>query len=125
MITRKDFGGVAARMVVQNKVFKQVKEVFFFANAAQHGFKRNAACVRFVQTLPFMEKLIFAAERADLCLHTVGEDKKRVVIKQLRNGVLIIGVVIGISILHVNVIAFQLDKQQRNTVDKADDIGYA
>ena len=69
-----------------------------------------------------MEKLIFAAERADLGLHAVGENQESVVIEQVRDGIEIIRVVVGVSVLHVHRRVFELDEKQRDAVDKIDDI---
>ena len=38
------------------------------------------------------------------------------------NGVQIVGVVTGVGILHIHIVVLQFHKQQRNTIDKADDI---
>ena len=72
-----------------------------------------------------MEKGVFAAQRADLRLGAVGEHEKGVIIKQVGNRVQIIGVIIHIGVLHIHIVVFQLHKQQRNAVDKADDVGAA
>ena len=69
-----------------------------------------------------MEELILAAQRTDLGFRSVGEDQKSVVVKQMRNGILIVGVIVGVGILHVHRVLLQFDEQQRNPVDKADDI---
>ena len=69
-----------------------------------------------------MEELILAAQGPHLGLHAVGENQKGVVIEQMRNGVQIVGVVVGIGILHVHRVLLQFDEQQRNPVDKADNI---
>ena len=69
-----------------------------------------------------MEELILAAQRTDLGFRSIGEDQESVVVEQMGNGVEIIGVVVGVGILHVHRVLLQFDVQQRNPVDKADDI---
>lgn len=91
--------------------FQQIKKVFLFADAAQHGFQRHAALFLFRQTLPLVEELIFAAQRADLGFRSVGEDQKSVVVKQMRNGILIVGVIVGVGVLHIHRVLFQLYEQ--------------
>ena len=113
---------MSSGMVKEDKVFQQIQEIFLFANAAKHGFQRHAALFLLRQTLPFMEELILAAQRPHLGLHAVGENQKGVVIEQMRNGVQIVGVVVGIGILHIHGVLLQFDEQQRNPVDKADNI---
>ena len=75
--------------------------------------------------VPLMEKFIFATESTYLCFCSVGQHKKCVIIEQMRNCVKIIGIIISISILNINIISFQFHKKQRNTVDKAYNIGAA
>ena len=122
VVARQDLGGAPAGVVKEDEVFKQVEEVFLFADAAQHGFQRDAAGLLLVQTLPLMEKLVLAAEGADLGLHAVGEHQESVVIKELRDRVQIIPVVVGVGVLHVHRGVFELHEQQRQAVYKADDI---
>jgi len=113
---------MSSRMVKEDKVFQQIQEIFLFANAAKHGFQRHAALFLLRQTLPFMEELILAAQRTDLGFRSIGEDQESVVVEQMGNGVEIIGVVVGVGILHVHRVLLQFNKQQRNPVDKADNI---
>lgn len=40
----------------------------------------------------------------------------------MENGIQIIGVVVGIGVLHIHHVLFQLNEQQRDSVDKADDV---
>ena len=122
VVARQNLGGVPAGVVIEDEVFKQVEEVFLFADAAQHGLQRDAPGLLLVQTLPLMEKLVLAAEGADLGLHAVGEHKESVVIEELRDRVQIVRVVVGIGVLHVHRGVFELHEQQRQAVDKADDI---
>ena len=122
VVPGKDFCCMPTRVVKQDEVFQQIQKVFLFADAAQHGFQRHTALFLLGQTLPLVEKLIFAAQGTHLGLHAVGEDEKGVVVEQVRNGILIVGVIVGIGILHVHCVLFQLYEQQRDAVDKAHDI---
>ena len=72
-----------------------------------------------------MEKLVLAAQSTHSGFHPVGEDEEGVVVEQMGDGVQIVGVVVGIGILHVHRGLFQLHKQQRNPVHKAHNIGTA
>ena len=125
MVTGKYLCGVSSGVVKENKVFKEIEKVFLLANAAQHGFQCDAALFFFVKTLPFMEEFILAAEGTDFRFCAVGEHQKGVVIEQMRDRILIIGVIVCIGILYVNIIAFQFYKQERQTVDEAHNIGAA
>ena len=111
VVPGKDFCCMPTRVVKQDEVFQQIKKVFLFADAAQHGFQRHAALFLFRQTLPLVEELIFAAQRADLGFRSVGEDQKSVVVKQMRNGILIVGVIVGVGVLHIHRVLFQLYEQ--------------
>ena len=101
VVTGKDFHRVAAGVVVKNEVLQQIKEVLFFADAAQHRFQSHAALLFFVKTLPFVEKFIFAAQCADLGLGPVGKHKESIVIEQVRYRILIIGIVVIVGVLNV------------------------
>ena len=111
VVSGEDFCCVSARMVKEDEIFQQIKEVFLFANAPQHRFQRHTALLLLGQTLPLVEELILAAQSTDFRFRSVGEDEESVVVEQMGNGVLIIGVVIGVGILHVHGVLFQFDKQ--------------
>ena len=113
---------MSSGMVKEDKVFQQIQEIFLFANAAKHGFQRHAALFLLRQALPFMEELILAAQRTDLGFRSIGEDQESVVVEQMGNGVEIIGVVVGVGILHVHRVLLQFNKQQRNPIDETDNI---
>ena len=69
-----------------------------------------------------MKKLVLAAQRAHLGIGAVGENQEGVVIKQTGDGVQIVGVVIGIGVLHVHSSGLQFHEKQRNSVDKTHNI---
>ena len=118
MISGKDFSCMSTGVVIQNKVFKQIKEVFFLANTTEHCFKGNATLIFFCKSLPLMEKLILTAKSTNLRLCTIRQHKKRIVIKQMRNCILIICIIIIVCVLHIDCIFFQFYKQQWNTINK-------
>lgn len=122
MVAGQDLGGAAAGVVIEDKVFKQVEEVFFPADAAQHGLQRDAAGLLLIEALPLVEELVLAAEGAHFGLHPVGEDQKGVVSEKVRDRVQIVRIVVGVGVLHVHRGVFELHEQQRQAVDKADDI---
>ena len=122
MVAGQDLGGAAAGVVIEDEVFKQVEEVFLFADAAQHGLQRNAAGLLFIQTLPLVEELVLAAEGAHFGLHPIGEDQKGVVIEEVGDRVQIVRVVVGVGVLHVHRGVLELHEEKRQAVDKTDDI---
>ena len=101
MVTGKDFYRAAVGMIIKYKVFQQVEKILFFTDSAQHCFKSYAALFFLIQSFPFMEKLIFTSQCTDFCLQTVGEHKESIIIKQMRNGILIIGIIIIVGVLYV------------------------
>jgi len=111
MITGKYLSCISSRMVIKDKVLKQIKEVSFFTDTAQHCFKSYAPRFFFRKTFPFMEKLKLTSQSAHFCFHAIREHKKSIVVKQMRNSILIVGVIIIICILHVNSILFKFYKK--------------
>ena len=109
-------------MVVKDEVFQQIEEGLFLADAPQHGFQFHAACIAFLQTLPLVEKLVLAAKRTHLGFQSIGQHKKGIVIEQLRNGIEVIPIIVYVGVLHIHGGLFQLDKQQRNAIDKAHNV---
>ena len=122
MVPGQDLDGFSVGMVVENEVFQKVQEVFLLADAPEHGFQGYAALVRLRQALPLVEEFVLAAQGAHLGLHAVGEHQKGVVVEQVGNCVQIVRVVVGVGVLHVHGGLFQLHKQQRNAVHKANDV---
>ena len=122
VVAGQNLGGAPARVVIEDKVFKQVEEVFLFADTAQHGFQRDAARLLLAEALPFVEEFVLAAEGAHLGLHAVGEHEEGIIIEQMRDRVQIVRVVVGVGVLHVHCGVFELHEQQRQAVDEADNI---
>ena len=125
MVAGENFGGTTAGMVKEDKVFKEIDEGLFFADAAEHSLQFDAAGVLLFETFPFVEKFVFAAESSDLCVVTVAQNEEGVVIKELRDGILIVGKVVGVGVLNINIDRFEFHEEQRDAVDKTDDIGAA
>ena len=111
VITCKYLSCVTTRMVIQNKIFKQIKKVFLLADTTKHCFKSYTTFILLRKTLPFMEKFKLTSESTHLCFHTVGKHKKSIVIKQVRNRIQIICIIVIIGILHIYRILFQLNKK--------------
>ena len=122
VVPGQDFHRAPVGVIVEDEVFKQVEEILLPADAPQHGLQRHAALIRFLQALPLMEEFILAAQGAHLGLQAVGEHQEGVVVEQMRDGVQIIGIVVGVGVLHVHVAALQLDEQQGQAVDEAHDV---
>ena len=122
VVPGENFGGMPAGVVIENEVFQQIQKVFLLADTPQHGFQGHTALVLLRKALPFVEKFIFAPQSTHLGLCPVGEDQKGVVIKQVWNGVQVVGIVVCVSIPHIYGVLFQLHKQQRQAIDKAHNI---
>ena len=72
-----------------------------------------------------MEELVFAAQGAHLGLQAVGKNQKGVVVEEVGNGVQVVGVVVRVGVLDVHRGLFELHKEQRDSVDKAHNVGAA
>ena len=83
MIASQYFRHMAAGMVEQDEVLKQIEEVLLPANAPEYGLECHTSLIRLCQSLPLMEERILAAERADLRLHTIRQNQERIVIKSV------------------------------------------
>lgn len=125
MIAGQDLGSAPAGVVIEDEVLQQIQKVFLFAYTPQHSLQGHAARLLLAKALPLVEELILAAQRAHLGLQAVGEDEKGVVVKQVGDGVQIVGVVVRIGVLDIHRVLFQLYKQQGNSIHKAHNIGAA
>ena len=85
----------------------------------------HTAGILLFKAFPFVEKFVFTAESTDFGVMAVAQDEKSVVVKKLRDGILIVGEIVGVGILDIYVDGFEFHEEQRNTVDKADNIGAA
>ena len=72
-----------------------------------------------------MEELVLAAQSTHFGFQPIGKNQKGVVIEQMGYRIQIICIVIGVGILDIHVGIFQLNKKQRNTIDKTYNISSA
>lgn len=122
MISCQNFGSMIVGMVIDDEVFQQIEESFLFADTAQHGFQTDNTLFALIQAFPLTKILIFAAQCADFGFHAVGEHHKSIEPEQLRDGMLIIVIVGIIGLANIHAELFELHKQQRNAVHKADNV---
>ena len=116
---------MSAGSVEQDEVFEEIQKILFAADSQEHRFQIDRSLVFLFQPFPFVEKFIFAAKRAYLRFEAVGKHHEGVEMEDLRDRLLIIRVVHRVGVLHIHVLLLQLHEQQRNAVDKSDDIGPA
>ena len=122
VVPGQDFCCVSAGVVKENEVLQQIKKVLLFTDTPEHGLQRHAARFLLFEPLPLVEKLVLAAKCAHLGLQSVGEDQEGVVVEQVGDGVQIVGVVVGVGVLHIHSGSLQLHEKQRNAVDKAHNV---
>ena len=122
VVAGQNLGGAPTGMVVKDEVFQQIEEGLFLADAPQHGFQFHAACIAFLQALPLVEKLVLAAKCTHLGFQSIGQHEKGIIVEQLRNSIEVIPIVVYVGVLHIHGGLFQLDKQQRNAIDKAHNV---
>ena len=72
-----------------------------------------------------MEELICTSQRAHLGLHPVREDKEGVVVKQVWNGIQVVGVVVCVSVLNIDRVLLQFYEQKWNAVDESNYVSAA
>ena len=125
VVAGEDFDGRAATVVIEDEILEQVEENLFLADAAQHGGQLDVARILLFKAFPLVEEFPLGADGAHACLIPVTEHHHGVVVEQLRDGVEVIAVVLVEGVLDGDVMIFQFHKQQRQTVDKAHDVGTA
>jgi hypothetical protein len=113
--------------VEQDEVLNEVEQSVGRQHAVEQHFGLDFAFVHLVEALPFGEVVPFAGDRSVAGAMTVADNQECVVMEGMRNDVLVhivaqIAVKSGSDIL---VDRLQLDEDQRQTVDKADEIGTA
>ena len=109
-------------MVVKDKVFQQVEEVFLFADTSQHRGQFYAASIFLCQSFPLVEELPFRINGTHTCLQSVTEHDKGIVIEQLGDGIEIVAIVLVEGIHHLHIVVLQFHKQQGNTIHIAHDV---
>ena len=122
MVPGEDLCGAATGVVVEDEILEEVQEVFLFTHATEHGLQLHAAGIVLLESLPFVEEFVLAAEGADLGLLAVGEHDEGVEVEEMGNGILVVGVVFGVGIPDIHIEIFQLDEEQGQAVDEAQDI---
>lgn len=119
MVPGKDLRSWAVVVVEQYEVLEQVEQALLLADAHQHGLKGDAAGVGLAQALPLMEELIGTAKGSNLGFKTVGEHDHRVVVEDLRDCILVVGVVVAVCHIYVLVMALELHEQERHAVHES------
>ena len=122
MVPGEDLGGAAAGVVVEDKILEEVQEIFLFADTTEHGLQLHAAGIVLLESLPFVEEFVLAAEGADFGLLAVGEHDEGIEVEEMGNGILVVGVVFGVGIPDIHIEVFQFDEEQGKAVDEAQDI---
>ncbi len=117
-----DLFRLADALIEQNEILHQVEKIALVAHALEQRLHVHRPRRLLGQTLPFVEVFPAAGDRTDLRLLAVAEHHNRVVVKQVRNGVAVIGEVLLESGLEILVDVLALDEQQRQAVDEADDV---
>ena len=72
-----------------------------------------------------MEKLICTSQRATLAFIPFERDKKGVVVKQVRNGIQVVCVVVCVSVLNIDRVLLQFYEQKWNAVDESNYVSTA
>ena len=111
VVLGEDLVDAAIGVVVEDEVFQQVEEIRFVTDAPQHGAEIGAPLVRLGEALPLVEELVLAAEGADARVLAVAQDEKGVVVKELRDGVAVVAVVVDIGVLDVDGVLLELHEQ--------------
>ena len=122
MVPRQDLLRLAGGFVEQDEVLHQVEQVGPVAHALEQGFHGDHARLFLGQPFPLVEMLEPAGDRADPGLHTIGQHHQPVVVEQVRDRVLVVEEVLLVSGANILADVLQLHEQQRQAVDKADDV---
>ena len=123
VVAGEDLRGLGPGVVEQDEVLEQVHERALVAHAQEHRVEIDRARVALGEALPLVEELVLAAERPDLGLEPVGEHHERVEVEELRDGVLVVGVVVLVGAAHVLVVPLELNEQQGYAVHEAHQVG--
>ena len=122
VVPRQDLLRLAGGFVEQDEVLHQVEQVGPVAHALEQGFHGDHARLFLGQPFPLVEMLEPAGDRADPGLHTIGQHHQPVVVEQVRDRVLVVEEVLLVSGANILADVLQLHEQQRQAVDKADDV---
>ena len=125
VVAGENLDRISIGMIVKNEIRQQVKECFFFANSAKHRLECNGPRIGFLESFPFVEKVILAAKRADFRLYAIRKHQKGIVIEKLRNRRKVIRVVVIVGVLHGNIVTLEFHEQKRDAIYKTHNIGTA
>ena len=110
------------RVVKSYKIFHQVQKIGFRAYSLEQRLHGQDARLILVQTFPLLKMLEPAGKRAEFGIHPVGQHNKSVVMKQMWDGVLVVQKVLLVGGADILAEVLQLHEQQRQTVDKTDNV---
>ena len=122
VIAGDDLPCAASGFIKQNEVFHQIEKITLLTHTLEQRLHIHRARRFLIQTFPLVEVPPAAGDRTDLRLLTVAEHHNGIVVKQVRNGVEVVGEVLLKGGFQIPVDILALDKQQRNTVDETDDV---
>ena len=126
VIFGQHFNHSAARLLKDSKVFGQVEQARGFAGAAYQGFQRNdTGFFLAADFLPFGEMIPSGGQAANARVDAVRQDDKSVVPEDVRDGVFVVAQIIVEGVLDAFVRGFEFDENQRQAIDKTDQIGAA
>src|SRR5262245_56096575 len=126
MITGHNLARPARLAVVEeDKIFDEVEETLVGQHAVEQHLGVNIASVCLVTALPLAKMLPLAGDGAVARTVTVADHQEGAVVKGMGNAVLvqIVGQVVVEAGADVPVDGLQLDKDQRQAVDKAHEVG--
>ena len=126
MIFRGDLGQAAFCFFVKREILDQINQLLFAAGASDQRLQRDDALFALgVDSFPVGKMFPACRHAADLGAGAVGEDDEGVVPEHLRNRVLVVFQVVLVGVLDLAVALLQFDKDERQAVDEADQIGPA
>ncbi len=125
MVAGDDFDRLAGAVIKHDEVLKEIEKIAFYADAFQQGFHSHHARLIFVQAFPFVKIFILAGKRADFGVNAVCQHDHGVMVEQMRDGIFVIGQILLVRGAGVFIQGFEFHEQQRQAVDKADQIGPA
>ena len=116
----------AGPLLEDDEVFEDVEQAAGLAHAAQHGFEGDDAVLALaVDLLPVEEMLPLGGDGAGAGLAAVGEDDEAVGIEDVADSVAVVGQVVIIGVLDAGRRNLEFEQDDRQAVDKADDVGPA
>ncbi|OPY86292.1 MAG: hypothetical protein A4E72_01712 [Syntrophus sp. PtaU1.Bin208] len=111
------------RVVEEDEILQQVQKVLPAADPLEQRLHVHRARQVLGQALPLVEKLVGAAQRADLRVDAVAQDDGRVEVKEVSHGVQVVLVIVFVGDAEVPVDVLQFHEKQRQAVDKPHDVG--